>query len=135
MMLCIVSDIDGTIAEKKMPDGNKMAWEAAITATPPKPIIPMRTLLQAAAVRMPILYATARRETLQHLTANWLRENIFPMGNIYMRPDDLRLSQDVLKLRYLKQMREAGWQPVVWFEDDRATVEALRSQGVHAITC
>lgn len=136
MTQCIVCDIDGTIAEKKKTDMPRMNWETSIRENPPKPIIPMRTLLQATAGGLYVLYATARREALRKLTTDWLANHAFPTpAMLYMRPDDSRLSQDMLKLRYLKTMREYGWQPVVWFEDDPATIETLRNNGVHAITC
>jgi hypothetical protein len=135
MTQCIVCDIDGTIAHKMPTTVGHGAWEKAIVERPPKPIIPMRTLLQSLAQNFMVHYATARREATRSLTLDWLKTNAFPFGDVHMRPDDLRLSQDMLKLRYLKQMREAGWQPIVWFEDDPATIEVLRGQGVHAIAC
>lgn len=135
-MNCIVTDIDGTICEK-LPQGSFASWEDRLLKSPPKPNIAMRTLLQAAANGgMWILYATARRAILRAQTGDYLMKNAFPApARMYMRPDDLRLPQDMLKVRYLKEMREQDWEPSVWFEDDPATIEALRSQGVHAIQC
>ena len=134
MTHCIVTDIDGTIATKT-PSGP--SWENAVQASPPKPIIPMRTLLQAAAHGgMHVIYSTARREVLRDVTRNWLSEHAFPTAShLFMRPNELQLAQDVLKLRYLKQIQAIGWQPVIWFEDDANTIEALRNAGIHAILC
>ena len=136
-MNCIVTDIDGTICEK-LPQGSFASWEDRVLKSPPKPKIEMRTLLQAAANGgLWVLYATARREVLHAPTMEYLKKHAFPVpgAKLYMRPDDLRLSQDMLKVRYLNQMREQGWHPCVWFEDDPSTVEALRLQGVNAILC
>jgi hypothetical protein len=134
MTICIITDIDGTIATKT-PSGS--GWEEAIKLNPPKPIIPMRTLLQAAASGgMRIIYSTARREVLRPETKAWLEEHYFPTAShLFMRPNDLQLAQDVLKLRYLKQIQHIGWKPVVWFEDDPMTISTLRNAGIHAILC
>ena len=133
-MNCIVTDIDGTIFQKVLSSSN---WEKTLIERPPQPIVPMRTLLQSAAQGgMFVIYATARREVLRSFTNGELLRYAFPTPQLLeMRPDDLRLAQDVLKLRYLEKIRAMGWQPVVWFEDDANTVEALRKKGVHAITC
>jgi len=136
MTHCIVADIDGTICTKTGVQSYGY-WEKALEQSPPKPIIPMRMLLQAAAHGgMHIIYSTARREAVRALTKNWLEQHAFPTpSHLFMRPDDLRLAQDVLKLRYHTQMEKIGWQPIVWFEDDATTVEALRLRGIHAILC
>lgn len=143
-MNCIVTDIDGTICEKRTIGNYEYGhgsvldkWETSITERPPRPIAPMRTILQAAANGgLWVLYATARRELLREQTHKQLIADAFPTpAKIYMRPDGIRLAQDVLKVRYLEEMRAAGWEPAVWFEDDPNTVDALRSKGVHAILC
>jgi hypothetical protein len=134
MTQCIVTDIDGTIATKVSSGPN---WEAAVFSTPPKPIVPMRSLLQAVAQGgLHIIYSTARRELLRSTTREWLNMHAFPTpSHLFMRNNDLQLAQDVLKLRYLEQIQKIGWQPIIWFEDDQNTVDALRNKGIHAILC
>ncbi|MEU8227248.1 HAD family acid phosphatase [Kribbella sp. NPDC048915] len=75
-----------------------------------------------------IVYLTGRPERTRRITEQWLKDNGFPAGKVYMRGDTDRRPSMVMKLGRLKRL--AAVRPVaVLVDDDEKVVAAARKAG------
>lgn len=82
--ICVISDIDGTIADHK---GNRGPFDETKVLYD-KPIIPVIKLLQTIQIDYPIVFLSGRTEGCRTDTEQWITNHVIPARPIelYMRP-------------------------------------------------
>ncbi len=139
MIRCYVFDIDGTVANcdhrlhhiQKDPKD----WKGFYADThKDEPILNLVRLIKDL-IRVPgveIVYATGRGEESRKATVDWLDRNVY-VGPLFMRPANDYRQDSIVKIEMLQAIREAGYEPVLWFEDRKQCVDALRAAGVNVM--
>ena len=75
-----------------------------------------------------IVYLTGRPERTRRITEQWLKDNGFPAGKVYMRGNTDRRPSMLMKLSRLKRLAEQ--RPVaVLVDDDLSVVKAAEKAG------
>jgi phosphatidate phosphatase APP1 len=75
-----------------------------------------------------IVYLTGRPERTRRITEQWLKDNGFPAGKVYMRSNTDRRPSMLMKLGRLKRLAEV--RPVaVLVDDDISVVKAAEKAG------
>jgi predicted kinase len=132
---CIVSDIDGTIADnthRNPYNYAKLSLDAPITFT--KDLLGTQHFLMKDMV--PVFYVSGRPDTYHAATYDWLKTHNFPLSNnsdlLLMRKADDRRPDYIVKEEIAKYIMEQY--NILWWLDDRWTVSAhLRSIGINIL--
>lgn len=77
-----------------------------------------------------IILATGRHEMARTVTVKKLNEIGLPYDALYMRPDDLAVSNAECKKILLEQMREDGYDPIAVFEDNDSACHMWNNNGL-----
>ena len=89
----------------------------------------VRTVLELLDPELQIVLLTARPHRIHHLTEAWLRYDI-RWDLLIMRPwGDYELARDFKELT-VWELRSAGFELRLAFEDDRRNVEMFRAEGI-----
>ena len=135
-MQVIVFDIDGTLAniEHRLHHirGGKKDWDSFFKfIADDEPILPLTNLVKVLIMSglVTVLFVTGRPERTRIDTINWLRKHeIIPnsVDDIYMRDDNDRRPDFMVKEEILSRMKMNGLTPDLIFDDRKAVVEMWR---------
>ncbi len=131
----VVVDIDGVLSEaagrQHYLEAPRRDWRAFFDACGEDPVIEeVKTLLDLLDPDLQIVLLTARPHRVHHLTEAWLRRYDIRWDMLITRPwGDYDLSRD-FKQSTVWELRAAGFELALAFEDDRRNVEMFRSEGI-----
>jgi phosphoglycolate phosphatase-like HAD superfamily hydrolase len=131
----VVVDIDGVLSDavsrQHYLEAPQRNWNAFFEACGDDPVIEeMKVLLDLLDPELRIVLLTARPERVHHLTEAWLRRYEIRWDLLIMRPwGDYELARDFKELT-LWELRSAGFELRLAFEDDRRNVEMFRAEGI-----
>lgn len=136
MSYCYIFDIDGTLSDPthrlhyvQQSPKDWRAFFAAVGGDKPVPhmIELVNDLYRAGA---DIVYVSGRSDECREATLHWLRERFCPKGPLYMRKAEDYRPDDVVKSELLVQLRAAGYEPIMAFDDRNSVVANWRRLGV-----
>lgn len=139
-MFCIISDIDGTLANcdhrRHHVEGKKKDWDAFFAemgddAPKYKVINTYHALLKIGGIEEGIL-CTGRFEKDREKTQTWLEENFVSYEHLLMRKDGDFRPDEVVKEEMLDQLLALGYEPYLVLDDRDKVVKMWRSRG---LTC
>jgi hypothetical protein len=131
----VVVDIDGVLSEaagrQHYLEAPRQDWRSFFDACGEDPVIEeVKTLLDLLDAHLQIVLLTARPHRVHHLTEAWLRRYEIRWDMLITRPwGDYELSRD-FKQSTVWELRSAGFDLALAFEDDRRNVEMFRSEGI-----
>ena len=140
MQDAIVFDIDGTLADVTQRlhhiNANQKDWSSFFAAIPmDEPIQPLidlaRGLLKVR--EKPVLFVTGRPELTRDDTERWFKKNGLNTdfkNHLFMRKNDDRRPDHVVKRDLLNEMRNAGFEPTLIFDDRQSVVDMWREEGI-----
>lgn len=134
-MRCYVFDIDGTLADGthrvhhilKEPKDWRAYFAACDGDTPFPHIVLLAKHLSAYAN---LVYVSGRSDEIRDKTERWLLHHDLPSGNLFMRKEGDHRPDDVLKVELLAEVRAAGFEPIMAFDDRNRVVAAWRAAGI-----
>lgn len=135
-MRCYIFDIDGTLADltHRLPHIQKQPkdWPAFFAACPDDAPIEhvislARDLFNSGAY---IVYVSGRSDEVRDQTRTWLARHGAPGGDIFMRREGDHRPDHQVKVELLQQLRDAGHEPIMAFDDRNAVVKMWREIGV-----
>lgn len=135
---CIIWDIDGTLAncEHRLhhitTPGKKKDWDTFFSLCRHDTPIPHMLRLYDELLVEPVFVTGRRFETFDD-TFDWLREHIddtITRDRLYIRAAGDRRDDDIIKIELLAEVRAAGWNPIMVFDDRTRVVNAWRAAGV-----
>lgn len=135
-MKAIIVDMDGTLELRGdrvalAETGDWAAWHKNNGNGPPNEAVVELCRVYAAA-GYKILIATARQECFRKVTELWLTFNGVPWAMMWMRTNDDRRKDEVVKREMLHHMRECGFE-INLAVDDRSRVVAMWREA--GLTC
>jgi len=106
-------------------------WRAFFEACGEDPVIEeVHTLLDLLDTTLQIVLLTARPHLVAYLTEAWLRRYEIPWDLLITRPwGDYEVARD-FKQSTVWELRSAGFDLALAFEDDRRNVAMFRSEGI-----
>lgn len=131
----VIVDVDGTCANgahrNHLLQQTPRRWdewhEACSKDTPHEHI---RALVWALAYYgHAITYITGRMERSRQQTSEWLRDNDFPSGRLFMRPEDDHRDDTVIKTEIVKQAGLTPENTLLVLEDRDRVVKMWRTLG------
>lgn len=134
----VVFDLDGVLADAagrqhylEWPGRN---WRAFFEAVGEDPVIEeVGTLLHALSDRFVVVLLTARPMSIQPHTHDWLLRNNLRWDLLVMRDQgDYDLAAE-FKAGTVDQLRAAGLEPGLAFEDDQRNVAMFRERGIPCV--
>lgn len=146
MIDAVIFDIDGTLADcshrlhyitQKPKD-----WDSFFgQVDKDRPITEIRDLAFACLIsdQFKVIFCTGRPEKTRKATLKWLEnqglikitiENLDAKDRLFMRKDKDHRPDDEVKQDLLKEIRAAGYNPIVVFEDRSRVVEMWRRNGI-----
>lgn len=146
-MAIYVFDIDGTLADiehrKGLLETKPKQWNKFFElASKDEPIEPMISLMMQLADNNrsefypnQIILATGRPERTREATKEWLWNTIgdTDIVAIYMRPDNDRRPDHIIKVEQAKAITEQFGDISIWFDDRAPVINALRDIGVFVV--
>lgn len=133
----IIFDLDGTLAldhhRSHLLKGEEKQWEEYFSLchldTPNEPVI---KILNSLYVLEPIAIWSGRSASVIDKTMEWLRTHhiSWKLDHIKLRDADDRTQDDILKMRWLQELRNSGHNVTLAFEDRQRVVDAWRANGV-----
>ena len=136
MTPCYIFDLDGTICDashrlhhiQKTPKDWQTYFSLCGADKPIRHIIGLaRRLYLTGAV---IVYVSGRSDECREQTLAWLDEHGLPSGPLFMRKAGDHKNDDVLKIELLAEVRAAGFEPTLVFDDRSRVVRAWRAAGI-----
>lgn len=132
---CFIVDIDGTLADathrqhflEKEPKDWDGFFDAAADDPPYDYIV---TLCQRLDEGYPVLLCTGRPERMRVVTMRWLNRHHVPYRKMYMRPNDDRSDDHLVKQVMLAKIREQGYAPILAVDDRPSVIKMWRENGV-----
>jgi len=131
----VVVDIDGVLSDatkrQHYIEYPSRDWRAFFDTCGEDPVIEeVHTLLDLLDPGLQVVLLTARPHRVHHLTEAWLRRYDIRWDLLIMRPwGDYDLARD-FKESTVWELRQAGFDLALAFEDDRRNVAMFRSQGI-----
>ena len=131
----VVVDIDGVLSDASRRqhylESPRQDWRAFFDACGEDRVIEeVRTVLELLDPALQIVLLTARPHRVHHLTEAWLRRYDIRWDLLIMRPwGDYELARD-FKEYSVWELRTAGFELRLAFEDDRRNVAMFRSEGI-----
>ena len=140
MLNSIVFDLDGTLANIShrlhYVKNGKKNWEAFFEAIPADQPISEIVELAIDLIQIdtkPVLFATGRPESTRSDTEEWLRYNGIDVDfetKLFMRQSGDRRPDAEVKSGILERMGDAGFKPVLVFDDRQSVVDMWRREGI-----
>jgi hypothetical protein len=135
-----VFDLDGTLAniEHRLPliEREEPDWHTFFAACPDDtPIERVCKLCRDLADKHAIVIISGRSTECRAATEIWLDENRIPYDALYMRKEEDRRPDTVIKPELLKEMLDEGWEPTLFIDDRRAVVDMWRAMGYTCLQC
>ncbi|HEX2575827.1 MAG TPA: hypothetical protein VHK88_05720 [Aquihabitans sp.] len=134
----VVFDLDGVLADaagrQHLLAWPRRDWRAFFEAVGEDPVIEeVGTLLHALDDRFVVVLLTARPMSVQRHTHDWLVRNDLRWDLLVMRDvGDYDLAAE-FKAGTVDQLRAAGMEPGLAFEDDQRNVAMFRARGVPCV--
>jgi phosphoglycolate phosphatase-like HAD superfamily hydrolase len=134
----VVFDLDGVLsdaaARQHYIEGRRRDWDAFFAACGEDPVIEeVARLLELLDPALNIVLLTARPAQVQPQTIAWLRRYHLRWNLLIMRDfGDYSASQQ-FKRRSVRELRQAGFDLQLSFEDDIRNVEMFRSEGIPSV--
>lgn len=135
---CVVFDLDGVLADaagrQHLLAWPRRDWRAFFEAVGEDPVIEeVATLLHALDDRYRVVLLTARPLSVQRQTHDWLLRNDLRWDALVMRDVGDYDRAAAFKARTVDELRSAGLEPKLAFEDDPRNVDMLRRRGVPCV--
>ena len=139
-MKAILFDIDGTLSNlehrRHFVEGGSNRWEEFFREIPND--LPIEPTVDLACdlidlKKKAVLIVTGRPETTRILTEAWLKKVGIHLNfstRLFMRKNRDHREDHVVKRDLLDDIRRAGFEPVLVFDDRRSVVEMWRSEGI-----
>jgi hypothetical protein len=137
----VVFDVDGVLADATHRQdvlfsgpGRGKNWRAFFAAAGDDAVIEEVARLTELIDRdLCVVLLTARPANIQGLTLAWLAEHDLRWDVLVMRPEgDFRSSPDAKRMA-IHELREAGFDLRIAFDDDRRNVDMFHSEGIPCI--
>ena len=134
----IIFDLDGVISDASHRQHFiKQAvkdWEGFFSSCSQDPLIPAGAkLINLIGESISVIILTARPESVQAKTIDWLNEQEITWNALIMRSDqDPELSSE-MKYLALEEIRGAGLQPILVFDDDPKNIGMFDLEGIPTI--
>jgi phosphoglycolate phosphatase-like HAD superfamily hydrolase len=131
----VVVDIDGVLSDASSRqhyiESPRQDWRAFFEACGEDPVIEeVHTLLALLDPGLQIVLLTARPHRIAYLTEAWLRRYDIRWDLLITRPwGDYDVARD-FKQSTVWELRAAGFELALAFEDDRRNVEMFRAEGI-----
>jgi len=136
----VIFDIDGTLADLThrlhLVENGKRQWDLFFKRipndTPIKPIVDLASTLIRSNEKA-ILFITGRPERTRIDTVTWLLKQELKVKFetcLFMRKDGDRREDHIVKREILNDIRNAGFEPVLVFDDRQSVVDMWRQQGI-----
>jgi len=131
----VVVDIDGVLSDASRRqhylESPRRDWRSFFDACGEDRVIEeVQTVLALLDPDLQIVLLTARPHRVHHLTEAWLRRYEIRWDLLIMRPwGDYELARDFKELT-VWELRSAGFDLRLAFEDDRRNVEMFRAEGI-----
>ena len=131
---CYIFDIDGTLADcshrlhhiQKQPKD----WTAFFAEVlDDEPIPHVVALAKSLAERHEIVFVSGRSDQCRGQTELWLCRHAF-FAPLFMRRAGDHRDDDVVKIEILAEVRAAGYEPIMAFDDRDRVVAAWRAAGI-----
>lgn len=135
----IIFDLDGVISDaahrQHFLKGTERDWDGFFSAcTEDPPIISGVKLINVLNKYHKTIILTARPSSVQSKTVHWLKRHSVVWDVLIMRSDDDHRQSSKMKLTALNQIRDAGYDPVLVFDDDPKNIAMFLEQEVPAIS-
>ena len=135
----IIFDLDGVISDaahrQHFLKGTERDWDGFFSAcTDDPPIISGVKLINVLNKYHKTIILTARPSSVQSKTVHWLKRHSVVWDVLIMRSDDDHRQSSEMKLTALNQIRDAGYDPVLVFDDDPKNITMFLEQEVPAIS-
>ena len=135
----IIFDLDGVISDaahrQHFLKGTERDWDGFFSAcTDDPPIISGVKLINVLNKYHKTIILTARPSSVQSKTVHWLKRHSVVSDVLIMRSDDDHRQSSEMKLTALNQIRDAGYDPVLVFDDDPKNIAMFLEQEVPAIS-
>ena len=135
----IIFDLDGVISDaahrQHFLKGTERDWDGFFSAcTDDPPIISGVKLINVLNKYHKTIILTARPSSVQSKTVHWLKRHRAVWDVLIMRSDDDHRQSSEMKLTALNQIRDAGYDPVLVFDDDPKNIAMFLEQEVPAIS-
>ena len=134
----IIFDLDGVISDAShrqhfIKQTNK-DWEGFFSSCSQDPLIPAGAkLINLISEFKSVIILTARPESVQAKTIDWLKKKEIAWNALIMRADqDPELSSE-MKYLALKEIRGAGLKPILVFDDDPRNIGMFDREGIPTI--
>ena len=135
----IIFDLDGVISDaahrQHFLKGTERDWDGFFSAcTDDPPIISGVKLINVLNINHKTIILTARPSSVQSKTVHWLKRHSVVWDVLIMRSDDDHQQSSEMKLSALKQIRDAGYYPILVFDDDPKNIAMFLEQEVPAVS-
>ncbi len=129
-------DLDGTLCDighrlHFVRDGAR-DWNAFFDGIPEDGLIaPVRDVLRALYNDyIAIVLCSGRPERCRESTVKWLADHDVPYAALYMRPDNDKRADHIIKAQILEGIRADGYEPFVVIDDRQSVVDMWRENGL-----
>ncbi len=138
MIPCIISDIDGTLADRthrlhhveKRPK-NWKAWNDGMSDDAPNvKIINAYHFLRRGLPNAPGFLFTGRHEKFRAVTEKWLSDHFVSYDRLIMRADGDMRADDIVKGEMLDALAAEDYWPYMVLDDRDSVVRMWRSRGI-----
>ncbi len=134
----MVFDLDGVLSDaasrQHFLEGRWQDWDAFFEACGDDPLIEeVARMLSLLEVGLTVVLLTARPARVQPQTLAWLHRYQLRWDLLIMRDfGDYEASRE-FKRRSVRELRRAGFDPLLSFEDDRRNVAMFRDEGIPCV--
>ena len=135
----IIFDLDGVISDaahrQHFLKRTERDWDGFFSAcTEDPPIISGVKLINVLNKYHKTIILTARPKSVQSETVDWLKRHCVVWDVLIMRSDVDHQQSSEMKLSALKQIRDAGYYPILVFDDDPKNIAMFLEQEVPAVS-
>jgi hypothetical protein len=135
----VVFDMDGVLSnavgrQHYLDRGHRQDWKSFFEAAGEDPLIDeVARLVELLDRDLVVVLLTARPVRIRDLTVDWLQRHGLRWDLLVMRPGGDFDTASEFKRRTVHELRDAGLELRLAFEDDRRNVEMFHSEGVPCI--
>jgi hypothetical protein len=142
MKLCVLFDIDGTLAlidhRRPLLDGDKPDWRTFNSKmgddTPNCPVVELYKALWDIQ-KYQLILVSGRGEEYRKITETWLTWNSIPFERLLMRPRGDFRSDVKIKQEILNQLLNEGREIAFAVDDRSSVVDMWRRNGITCLQC
>lgn len=134
----VVFDVDGVLSDaasrQHFVEGRRKDWDAFFAACGEDPLVEeIAALLSLLDESLGIVLLSARPARVQPQTLAWLQRYQLRWDLLVLRDIGDYGASPIFKRRSLRELRLAGLEPRLGFEDDQRNVEVFREEGVPCV--